>query len=95
MKIIGKTHNGYIAELSKDEANKLTGIDEPWSGHALQVGGDIRVVSFSRHIKDLDYTAEQRKQAAEQLRAAAVIIEATPTAFTAPEPPADPPQPVP
>lgn len=92
MEIIGQSHGGYIAALTKEEMRLLTGVDEPYhSAHAHKAGTIVNVRDLSRHIANMDYTATQRKNAAEALRAAATVIESTPEAFVAPAPPEVPP----
>jgi hypothetical protein len=87
MKIIGHTNHGYLCEVSKDEMKLSTGKDEPWShdSHAHPVGNIVNCINVSKHAKNMKYTIEQRKKAAEQLRAVATIIEQVPETFTAPE----------
>lgn len=90
MKVIGHTSDGYLAELSKEDMQKLTGKGESYHrgerSHA--VGTILNVPQLSKHIEAMAYTKQQRANAAEALRAAATVIESTPDAFTAPEPPA-------
>lgn len=90
MKIIGTSTAGYITEVSKEEMQTITGKGEPYqmSCHYHTVGTVVRVPELAKHIRAMDYTKEQRKSAAEALRAAATVIESTPDAFTAPAPPA-------
>jgi hypothetical protein len=90
MKVIGHTSNGYLAELSKEDMQKLTGKGEPYhhGERAHAVGTILNVPQLSKHIEAMAYTKTQRANAAEALRAAATVIESTPDAFTAPPPPA-------
>ena len=87
MKILGHTNHGYLCEVSKEEMKLATGKDEPWgqSSHAHPVGNIVNCIELSRHIKDMNYTIEERRKAANQLRAVATIIESVPATFTAPE----------
>ena len=82
MKIIGHTHNTYLCEVSKDEMHELTGVLESYSGHAHPAGNIVNVIPLVKHIKAMEYSVDQRKRAAEALRAAATVIESTPSAFT-------------
>jgi hypothetical protein len=90
MKIIGHTTFGYLTEVSKDEMQTLTGKSEHYGQgcQAHPVGSILNVPQLSKHIEAMAYTKQQRANAAEALRAAATVIESTPDAFTAPEPPA-------
>lgn len=91
MKIIGHTTHGYLCEVTKDEMNLSTGKEEPWgdSSHTHKVGQIVNLVKVSQHAKNMEYSVDQRKKAAEQLRAVATIIESVPETFTAPEDPDD------
>ena len=81
MKIIGTTKFGYIVEISATDMTTLTGI----SCHnydqrpGLNVGTEIHAKRVVQHIEALIASDGQRKQVAESLRAAATIIERTPT----------------
>lgn len=87
MKIIGKTYQGYICEVTKTQMQKLTGKGEHYSGntHAHEIGAELETIKLGQHIKDMESTATMRKQAADLLRSAATIIETVPDTFKAPK----------
>jgi hypothetical protein len=94
MKIIGHTKYGYIAEIDPAEIAAITG-DENTNRHAWRsktyqtesshdVGTEFKICDMWRHLNTLSKNERERKGIAEQLRAAASVIELTPSAFTAP-----------
>ena len=91
MKILGHTHTSYLCEVSKDEMHKLTGKVEGYNSNAHPAGNIVNVLPRVRHIEAMEHTVDQRKRAAEALRAAAIVIETVPAAFT--EHPPTPPTP--
>ena len=92
MKIIGLNSHGYICEVSKNEMKAMTNIDEPYSvhNHSQNIGAEINVLPLNQHIRNMDRTIEQRKNASDLLRSAATIIESIPDTFKAPEPASEP-----
>jgi hypothetical protein len=98
MKIIGYTKDGYLIEADKYEVQQLTGKEAYRQStyehpHTLPVGATIKVREAFEHIEKVTRHDDARKAIADQLRAAATVIETTPSVLTLPEPltPADEP----
>lgn len=97
MKILAHTNNGYICELAPHEIASLTGnssddkrpmTNSNWS-HA--VGTELSVHPTWQHLQSILATERRRKDIAESLRAAATLIEHTPSPIALPpEPPPAP-----
>lgn len=93
MQIIGRTAYGYIIEASCSDVTSITGSNNSdGSGRpTLQAGTQINVHKCWNHINSITQFEERRKAMAEQLRAAATVIETTPSPLTLPEPPTESP----
>lgn len=92
MKIIGHTSNGYLIEASAHEVTKLSGVSAGivYGNHELRVGTEIKPHDAYDHIQRILQNEQSRKSIADQLRAAAVVIETTPRFVTLPDLPAEP-----
>ena len=86
MKIIGLTSDGYILEASCHEVTKISGQSAgiSYSRHELRIGTVIAPVKALDHIQRVIQNEDQRKAMAEQLRAAATVLETTPQFVTLP-----------
>ncbi len=99
MKIIGHTEYGFIVEMHHQEMTAACGKTSLTSyrdynssqekiTHHLPVGTSVGLVEKINHIDKLQENESARKKIAEQLRAAASVIETAPSPFDMPEPPA-------
>lgn len=94
MKIIGLTSDGYLLEASCHEVTKISGKSAgiSYGHHELSIGTVIAPVKALDHIQRVIQNEEQRKAMADQLRAAATVLETTPQFVTLPAPPPTPAQ---
>lgn len=90
MKIIGLTSTGYLLEAEAYEVSKVSGQDAniAYGNHQMRIGTEIKTVAALDHIQRVINNDAQRKAMAEQLRAAATVLETTPSFMTLPIPPA-------
>ncbi len=100
MKIIAHTAYGYMAELSPKEVAAITGNGDDdkhashgsyhRNGYSHPIGTELRVNDAWKHLQDLLQNEQSRKRIAESLRAAATLIEHTPSPINPPatDPPA-------
>ena len=99
MKITGYTKYGYLVELEPAELAKLTGnfADNRHSGFSRYgapqqenhaIGTELHVSPTWDHVQKLLENEPQRQRIAESLRAAATLIEHTPSPITFPQEPA-------
>lgn len=90
MKIIGKTDKGYMMEVSPEEVSCLTGKSDDYGYHnsKFDVGTEFTISKTWNHLQHLDSNEAERKRIAESLRAAATLIEHTPSPIIIPETPA-------
>lgn len=88
MKIIGHTATGYLAEIAPDEVRRLTGNydDSSYSNRHFGVGHILNVSATWDHLSSLLRNGEERKKIADSLRAAATLIEHTPSPIKTEEP---------
>jgi hypothetical protein len=95
MKIIAHTACGYIAELSPPEIAAITGNSSnndhaAYSGYGRHghashaIGTEFKVCDTWKHLGNLLSNEESRKRIAESLRAAATLIEHTPSPIVLP-----------
>lgn len=80
MKIIGKTYQGYICEVTKIEMEAITAQSETYAGncHKHEIGVVIDAAKIKGHIDDMARSIDQRRRAADLLRSAAIIIDTVP-----------------
>jgi len=88
MKIIAKTNSSYIIEATPEDIEAIT--NQPARNNfdrslSLSIGASLHPQECFTHIRAVTTDIEQRKRIAEQLRAAAVVIETTPSPLTVPE----------
>lgn len=86
MKIVGYTATGYLIEATTRELVQISG-DERLDTHpehwhhskkqTLRAGTEVKIGSVWDHIQKVTSHAETRKRIAEQLRAAATVVETT------------------
>jgi hypothetical protein len=99
MKIIGHTQDGYLVEIKPHEIASITGNPDNDShqinsrygcgkGTNHSIGTEFKVNEAWKHLKKINCTTVERSSIAERLRAAATLIEHTPTVMELPEPPA-------
>lgn len=86
MKIIAKTDTGYIAEIEPQEIGRITGdgSHSVWHNEKFKPGAVLNVSDTYDHLERLLRNGEERKKIAESLRAAATLIEHTPSPITLP-----------
>ena len=80
MKIIGHTQGGYIVEASDFEMSELTG--KNCSYNKAPVGQNIDAIKIVRHITAVVNTDQERSVICQNLRAAATLLENTPSVLT-------------
>jgi hypothetical protein len=93
MKVIAHTKYDYIVELSATEFGLVVG-DNAYSmppsiygnGKLAPIGSNFNVVEWGKHVASLSANDKNRKDIAEQLRCAAMLIENTPSVFSLPKP---------
>lgn len=97
MKIIGHTASGYIAEIAPEEIAAISGKPEDsnhqsyarygkYSAASHGVGSTFNVCDTWKHLQALLKNEGERNAVAESLRAAATLIQHTPSPLTpAPE----------
>lgn len=101
MKIIGHTYTGYLMEMSPEEIASITGNSKDNAhdtgrrynssmGPSHSIGTEFKVNEGWKHLQKINETAAERASIAERLRAAATLIEHTPTVMELPEPPPAP-----
>jgi len=90
VKIIATTVNGYIVEIAPSEIAAITGNqdhdrhDSSYSQRGHPIGSEFTVSKTWKHLNNLLSNEKERKQIAESLRAAATLIEHTPSPLTLP-----------
>jgi hypothetical protein len=77
MKIIAYTTDGYIAEVSNQEMQSLTGEVEYYN-EKHKPGTELKLIHAIQHIDVLRAGDENRQRIVDSLRAAATLIENTP-----------------
>lgn len=94
MKIIGHTKYGYLIEIDPKEIAKITGVgaddkhqwyaDNRYGSGAIShpVGTEFNVGKTWDHLQGLLSNEKDRQKIAESLRAAATLIENTPSPIT-------------
>lgn len=84
MKIIAKTATGYLVEIEPREIGRVTGDsnDSVWHNEKFKPGVVLNVSDTYGHLERLLRNGEERKKIAESLRAAATLIEYTPSPIT-------------
>lgn len=98
MKIIAHTANGYVAEIGPHEIAAITGNDKDNDhashngygryGHQTHaIGTEFKVCDTWKHLQNLLSNEASRKRISESLRAAATLIEHTPSPLSIPTPP--------
>lgn len=87
MKIIAKTQDGYIAEIDPTEIRRITGSydDSSYRNDKFRPGDVLKVSDTYDHLAALLQNEKERKKIAESLRAAATLIEHTPSPLSIPE----------
>lgn len=97
MKIIGHTAYGYLAELAPSEIAAITGeadnanhqsMGNRYGARNHSIGTEFKVHETWKHLVGLLANETHRKAIAESLRAAATLIDHTPSPLTPPTPPA-------
>lgn len=100
MKIIGHTRYGYLIEIDPKEIAKITGVGTDdkhlWYGEnrygsgssaaSHPIGTEFHVGKTWDHLQNLLSNEKDRQKIAESLRAAATLIEHTPSPITIPIP---------
>jgi len=98
MKITAHTQYGYLIEVSPEEIAELTGNFKD-NRHAYrnrhtrehqeshEIGTELNISPTWKHIGNLLENEPQRQRIAESLRAAATLIEHTPSPITIPQAP--------
>ena len=87
MKVIAHTGDGYLVEMSPRELAAITGqsTTNEYNGKPnVSTGAVMKTKEALDHLDKILNYEEQRKKMAEQLRAAATIIETTPSIMTLP-----------
>lgn len=91
MKVFAKLENGkYLIEATSDEIKAISGIEDrdQYGNPRGIIGAEMHIKPAWDHIGKIIHNDGQRKGIAEQLRAAAAVIENTPLIASLP---ADPP----
>lgn len=88
MKIIARTATGYLAEFEPEEIRRITGSydDSAYSNSKFKPGDVLNVSATYDHLSKLLNNEGERQKIAESLRAAATLIEHTPSPITIPQP---------
>lgn len=90
MKIIGTTHNAYLVEMTPRELKEISNddrADQSWSRPNQDLHGAILTVNDTwEHLRRIHSTDKERATIAQNLRAAATLIENTPLVLTLPMP---------
>ena len=95
MKIIGHTQYGYLVEMNPLELSHITGKPQDnvhssnsrgsyHSQESHKIGTAFNVSETWGHLQRLLKNGDERKRIAESLRAAATLIEHTPSPITLP-----------
>lgn len=98
MKVIGHTAYGYLMEITPHEIAKITGNpkDDQHAGFNTgyarsqdthRIGTEFKVSDTYDHLQRLLRNEKERQGIAESLRAAATLIEHTPSPITVPPAP--------
>jgi len=89
MKIIARTATGYLCEIAPEEVRSITGDSDHYSySNTMFKPGDVFEVSKTwGHLQHLLANEKERQRIAESLRAAATLIENTPSPVTLPPEP--------
>ena len=90
MKIIAHIPYGYLVAMSRNELSLLTGNKEHSRGPddhydrgpLLKINAEVEINETWKDLNKLRATTEERRRIAENLRAAATIIEHTPDPLT-------------
>lgn len=84
MKIVAVTEHGYMAELTAREIAQISGKDalgvHPSSYYrkgTIPMGTTVSVQAMFEHVQQVTKHEAMRKSIAEQLRAAATVVETT------------------
>jgi hypothetical protein len=88
MKIIAKTNSTYFIEATPEDVTAICGLSARNTydrGLGMSIGTIIHPQECFAHIRTVTTNLEQRQRIAEQLRAAAAVIETTPSPLTIPE----------
>jgi RNA polymerase-interacting CarD/CdnL/TRCF family regulator len=77
MKVIGKNDEGFIVEMSEDEAYNLTGYYSRYSDDKkkIQVGDEITIHEMYQQLYKLEWNRKDIKEAQNKLRKAADNLE--------------------
>lgn len=86
MKIIATTEKGYLVEINPQEVGQLTGVSDHVEYHnrRFKPGQEFAISDTWSHLRRLLENEKERQRIAESLRAAATLIEHTPSPITLP-----------
>lgn len=76
MKIIGKTDNGFIVEVDKDEAYNIIGFyGKSQTGRVLDIGSEILVSKMYRRLYDIEARKSELASVSSTLRSIAGLLD--------------------